>query len=122
MSFGIALNKRSKVQVCTPELLAAAIDSPHTARACAAIADALEACRRGELTREEYEAIKRQEKDKLQCLCFHATFRNGRRISAEAEPSGLCIYDIDHIPHPRGWWKAIEAQSWGKLGHYKSKK
>ena len=108
MSFGIALNKRSKVQVCTPELLAAAIDSPHTARACAAIADALEACRRGELTREEYETIKRQEKDKLQCICFHATFPNGRRISAEAEPSGLCIYDIDHIAHPRGWWEAIE--------------
>ncbi len=108
MSFGIAMNKKSRVQVCTPQLMAQALDSPQTARACAAIADALEACRRGELTREEFEAVKREQKDGLQCFCFHATFRNGRRISAEAVPSGLCIYDIDHIPNPQGWWEAIE--------------
>ena len=108
MSFGIAMNKKSRVQVCTPQLMAQALDSPQTARACATIADALEACRRGELTREEFEAVKREQKDGLQCFCFHATFRNGRRISAEAVPSGLCIYDIDHIPHPQGWWEAIE--------------
>lgn len=66
MSFGIAMNKKSRVQVCTPQLMAQALDSPQTARACAAIADALEACRRGELTREEFETVKREQKDGLQ--------------------------------------------------------
>lgn len=39
-------------------------------------------------------------------LTPHATFRNGRRLNADAIPSGLSIYDKDHIADPTGWWKA----------------
>ena len=35
----------------------------------------------------------------------HATFRNGRRLNADAIPSGLSMYDVDHINDPRGYWE-----------------
>ena len=40
--FGIAKDIRSEVRVCTPDLLNAALDSPHVARTCAEIEDARE--------------------------------------------------------------------------------
>ena len=102
MSFGIALNKRSKVQVCTPELLAAAIDSPHTARACAAIADALEACRRGELTRAgrcadegELRAVERAER----------ALGHGELASGAA---ALLVVEKVHLVHACGWHVALQ--------------
>ena len=39
---------------------------------------------------------------------FHATFPNGRRKNDDAVPSGLSIYDLDHIPNPREKWAEIE--------------
>ena len=51
MSFGIANNVKAKVRVCTPDLLNQAFDSEQVARTCAEIEDALEKCRRGELTK-----------------------------------------------------------------------
>jgi hypothetical protein len=101
MSFGIANNVKSEVRVCTPDLLNQALDNPQVARTCAEIEDALEACRRGELTKEEYETRKAELKKRLPIFTFHATFRNGRRKNDDAEPSGLSIYDLDHIPNPR---------------------
>jgi hypothetical protein len=53
--FGIAKDIRSEVRVCTPELLKEALDSVPVAQTCAEIEDALEKCRRGEITQEEYE-------------------------------------------------------------------
>ena len=93
--FGIAKNIKSEVRVCTPELLNETLGSAHVAQVCAEIEDALEKCRRGELTRDEYETMKGELKKKLPVFTFHATFRNGRRKNDEAIPSGLCIYDLD---------------------------
>ena len=53
MSFGIANNVKSEVRECTPDLLNAALDSVQVAKVCAELEDALEKCRRGELTRDE---------------------------------------------------------------------
>ena len=50
--------------------------------------------------------MKTRLKSQLPILTPHATFRNGRRLNADAIPSGLSIYDKDHIADPRGWWKA----------------
>ena len=105
--FGIAKDIRSEVRECTPDLLNQALDSPHVARTCAEIEDALEKCRRGEITKEEYETLKAALKKKLPICTFHATFRNGRRKNEDAEPSGLSIYDLDHIPNPRQKWAEI---------------
>ena len=110
MSFGIAKNVRSEVRVCTPDLLSEALDSPHVAKTCAEIEDALEAYHRGELTKDEFETLKSTLKKKLPIFTFHATFRNGRRKNEDAIPSGLCIYDLDHIPNPRAKWAEIEAR------------
>ena len=110
MSFGIANNIRSEVRECTPELLAQALDSPQVARVCAEIEDALEKFRRGEITKDEYETLKGQLKKKLPIITFHATFKNGRRKNDDAIPSGLSIYDLDHIENPHERWAEIEAR------------
>ncbi|MBQ8443013.1 MAG: VirE protein, partial [Bacteroides sp.] len=104
MPFGIAKDIRSEVRVCTPELLNEALDLPQVAKTCAEIEDALEKCRRGEITQDEFETMKGQLKKRLPILTPHATFKNGRRLNAEAVPSGLSMYDIDHIANPREWW------------------
>ena len=110
MSFGIANNVRSEVRVCTPELLNEALDSPQVARTCAEIEDALEAYRRGNLTQDEFETMKGKLKKRLPILTLHATFANGRRKNDEAVPSGLSMYDLDHIPNPREKWAEIESR------------
>ena len=108
MKFGIAQNVRSEVRECTPDLLNQALDSVQVARTCAEIEDALEAFRRGELTQDEYETIKAALKKKLPICTFHALFKNGRRKNEDAIPSGLSIYDLDHIPNPRERWAEID--------------
>ena len=110
MSFGIAKDVRSEVRVCTPELLNEALDSPQVARTCAEIEDALEACRRGNLTQDEFETMKGKLKKRLPILTLHATFANGRRKNDDAVPSGLSMYDLDHIPNPREKWAEIESR------------
>ena len=110
MSFGIAKDVRSEVRVCTPDLLNEALDAPQVAKICAEIEDTLEALHRGELTQDEFETIKSTLKKKLPVALFHASFKNGRRKNEDAIPSGLSIYDLDHIPNPRAKWAEIEAR------------
>ena len=107
MAFGISQSVRSReVQVCTPELFHQATKSSRVKDVCAQIEDALERKRRGEIGKEDYDTMKTRLKSQLPILTPHATFRNGRRLNADAIPSGLSIYDKDHIADPRGWWKA----------------
>ena len=108
MSFGIANNVKSKVRVCTPELFHRALESRVVAEVCAQIKDALEAVRRGEMSPEDFETLKGDLKKALIIFTFHATFKEGRRKNEEAIPSGLSIYDLDHIPNPEGRWAEIE--------------
>ena len=51
--------------------------------------------------------FKSREKKRLPIFTFHATFKNGRRLNADAVPSGLSMYDIDHINDPRGYWERV---------------
>ena len=107
MAFGISQSVRSReVQVCTPELFHQATKSSKVKDVCAQIEDALERKRRGEIGQEDYDTMKTRLKSQLPILTPHATFRNGRRLNADAIPSGLSIYDKDHIADPTGWWKA----------------
>ena len=101
---------KSEVRVCTPELLNKALDSELVARTCAEIEDALEKRRRGEISKEEYESLKAKLKKRLPIITFHATFKNGRRKNDDAIPSGLSIYDLDHIENPRERWAEMEAR------------
>ena len=120
MAIGYSENIRAQVvQKCTPELLHQALRSSKVNMVCAQLADALESRRRGELGNEDYEEMKRKLKAQLPILTPHATFRNGRRKNGEAIPSGLSMYDIDHIPNPRGYWeekkKLLAEKKIGKL-------
>ena len=105
MSFGISNNVRCReVRECTPELFWKAVRSPLVADVCAQIADGLEKVKRGEMIKEDYETLKAGLKKRLPIFTPHATFRNGRRLNADAVPSGLSMYDIDHLPNPREYW------------------
>jgi len=109
MSFGIANNVRSRVvRICTPELFNRALESRVVADVCAQIKDALEAVRRGEMSPEDFETLKSNLKKALIIFTFHATFKEGKRKNDDAIPSGLSIYDLDHIPNPEGKWQEIE--------------
>ena len=108
MKFGISQNIKSRVvQVCTPQLLNQALDDPKVAQVCAEIRDAWEMKMRGEMRPEDFETLKGTLKKQLPILTPHATFKNGRRLNADAIPSGLCMYDLDHIPDPAGRWAEI---------------
>lgn len=62
-NFGISQNVKSRlVCTCTPELFREAVDSAAVASLCAEIADALEAVKRGELSREEFDILKADRK------------------------------------------------------------
>lgn len=107
MSFGISNNVRSRVvRTCTPEVFRGVVDSPLVAGICAEIEDALEATRRGEMSKEDFDTLKAERKKMLPVITPHATFKNGRRLNADAVPSGLSMYDVDHITDPRGYYKA----------------
>ena len=106
MAIGYSDSIRSQVvQTCTPELLHRAMRSSKVKMVCAQLVDALESKLRGEVCNDDYEEMKKKLKSQLPILTPHATFRNGRRKNDEAIPSGLSIYDIDHIPNPRGYWE-----------------
>ncbi len=122
MKFGISNNIKSRVvRECTPELFHQALASPLVARVCAEIEDALEAVRRGEMSKDDFETLKAARKKMLPVITPHATFRNGRRLNADAIPSGLSMYDVDHIPDPRGYYndhiRGREAQLGIVLAH-----
>ena len=97
MSFGIALSVRSRVRECTPTLFNQVVDSEQTARVCAEIEDALEKVKRGEMSREDFETFKAEQKKRLAIFTPHAMFPKGRRVNEDAVPSGLSMYDVDHI-------------------------
>lgn len=102
---GFAKSVRAAVVPCTPELWHAAISSGTVKETCAEIEDALEKVRRGEMDRSEFDDLKTMLKKRLPIITPHATFRNGRRVVKDAVPSGLSLFDIDHIADPRTFYK-----------------
>ena len=117
MSFGISNNVRSReVRTCTPELFWKAVRSDYVATVCAGIADAWEQWKRGELAKEEFEELKNREKKRLPIFTFHATFPGGRRLNADAVPTGLSMYDIDHLDAPREYYAHMVEERKEELG------
>ena len=91
-------------QVCTPEIWDSLIDSPAVANTCAAIA-ALDP------NAADYADRKQALKKRLPIIIPHAaSFRNGKRVSADAIPSGLAMLDVDHVEEPRAWFDSIDKQ------------
>lgn len=82
---------------CTTDIFHTVMRSTVVGQTCAEIADCHEQMLRGEMSREDFETKKTELKKRLPAFCFHAHFKNGRRLNAEAIASGLSILDIDHI-------------------------
>ena len=99
------------VDVQTFERFHAVLDSPKVVEVCAELVDVLEAHLGGALQKEGFEMEKARLKKKLPVFTPHAHFPGGRRVNADAVPSGLAMYDKDHINDPRGWWKVIEERA-----------
>ena len=116
IQMGFAPSVKSSVTPCTVENLYAAMDSEMTAKICADIEDALERVKRGEMCREDFEAYKRDRKQQLMVLTPHATFTDGVRQNKSAVPSGLSMYDIDHISDPRGFFNTMVRERCAELG------
>ena len=113
---GFAQNVKSSVTTCTMNQLYAAMDATITNDVCAEISDALEQVKRGEMSREDFETFKRDKKKELMVLTPHATFTDGQRQNKSAVPSGLSMYDVDHIPDPRGYFQTLVKDRCGELG------
>ena len=113
---GFSKNNFSKVVPCTVELLNSAIDSAEVMNVCGQIARKLEAVKAGQATRTEFDEYKTAMKKQLPVLTPHAIFKNGERKNAEAIPSGLSMYDIDHIENPRGYYHSMIEDRISELG------
>ena len=88
----------AQMQPCTPELLNAAFDNQLVSNTCREIATNLQKVKEGTLTREAFDSLKGELKTKnLPVVCFHAMFTDGYRHNESAVPSGLSIYDVDHL-------------------------
>ena len=82
-------------QLCTKEKWDELIDSPEVTKICSRIA-ALDP------TAEDYNDRKQALKKRLPIIIPHAaSFANGKRVSADAKPSGLAMLDVDHVENPR---------------------
>ena len=91
-------------QICTPEIWDQLIDSPEVKFICDQIA-ALDT------TTPDYNDRKQALKRRLPIIIPHAaSFRNGKRVSADAIPSGLAMLDVDHVSNPRDWFESIDKQ------------
>ena len=88
----------------TPEIWDQLIDSPEVSNICRRIA-ALDP------TAEDFNDRKQALKRRLPIIIPHASsFANGKRISADAIPSGLAMLDVDHVDNPREWFNSIDKQ------------
>ena len=80
------------------------IDSPEVKNICNRIA-ALDP------TVEDYNDRKQALKKRLPIIIPHAqSFKNGKRVSADAVPSGLAMLDVDHVENPRDWFASLDTQ------------
>ena len=79
----------------TPEIWDKLIDSPEVKNLCDRIAEL-------DPNDENYNDRKQALKRRLPIIIPHAaSFANGKRISADATPSGLAMLDVDHVDNPR---------------------
>ena len=67
---GISKNNFSKVQPCTVEMLNEAFDSANVKNVCDNIAQKLEAVKKGEATRAEFDDYKTAMKKQSNCPCL----------------------------------------------------
>ena len=86
---------KGKPEVLTVEKWNELIDSPKVKNTCRAIAGL-------DPNADDYNDRKQALKKRLPIIIPHAAaFKNGKRVSADAIPSGLAMLDVDHVENPR---------------------
>ena len=91
-------------KLCTTTIWNSLIDSPEVKSICSRIA-ALDT------QAPNYNDRKQALKKRLPIIIPHAaSFKNGKRVSADAIPSGLAMLDVDHVENPREWFESIDKQ------------
>jgi len=91
-------------EVLTKEKWNELIDSKKVKNICKQIA-ALD------VTDPEYQEKKQALKRKLPVIMPHAaSFAHGKRVSADAVPSGLAMLDVDHVEEPRTWFERLNRE------------
>ena len=91
-------------KLCTKEIWNELIDSSLVINTCAQIA-ALDPAS------EDYNERKQALKKRLPIIIPHAaSFKNGKRASVDAIPSGLAMLDVDHVDNPRDWFNSLNTQ------------
>ena len=86
---------------CTEKIWDELIDSSAVKNLCEQIA-ALD------VHAADYNDRKQALKKQLPIIIPHASyFANGKRVSADAQPSGLAMLDVDHVEDPRGWYAEL---------------
>ena len=89
-------------KLCTPEVWNELIDSPEVKSICKQIA-ALDP------NAEDYNDRKQALKKRLPIIIPHAaSFKNNKRNSADAIPSGLAMLDVDHVDNPVDWFVQLD--------------
>ena len=91
-------------KVLTVEKWNELIDSPKVKNICKQIA-ALDP------NGADYNDRKQALKKRLPIIIPHAAaFKNGKRVSADAVPSGLAMLDVDHVENPRERFEALQRE------------
>ncbi len=88
-------------QLCTPEKWDELIDSPEVKNICEQIGKL-------DASAADYGERKQALKKRLPIIIPHAaSFKNNKRVSADAVPSGLAMLDVDHVEKPREWYNSL---------------
>lgn len=103
--FGYARSVTDRVEECTWQTLNAVIDSAAVADICAELLRMKRLRDGGGMTPADYDRRKAALKRRLPVIMPHAMFPSGRRRNSEAVPSGLAMYDADHIGDPHEYWE-----------------
>lgn len=91
-------------KLCTPEIWNGLIDSPIVKNICTRIV-----CLNSDDA--DYNERKQALKKRLPIIIPHAaSFKNGKRVSTDAIPSGLAMLDVDHVENPREWFEQVDKQ------------
>ena len=94
-----------KPEVLTEEKWNELIDSPIVVNTCMQI-------RRLDTTAADYNDRKNALKRRLPIIMPHAAqFLHGRRVSADAVPSGFAMLDVDHVAEPRKWFDSLNRET-----------
>lgn len=107
--FSIVYSVGGPATVVDRKAFVEAVDNPKVATICRQIAEIA-----AQMASCNDEATKRQLQDKMSGLkrglpafCWHATFKNNKRNSFSAIPSGLAMIDVDHVDNPKELFDSV---------------